>query len=250
MVFDNDILIMNGVDWDDKECLHTVHDAVDYINKVGFLPLFKNDIPGFSLEERTTSNYWFTGDPKYDPWEWREIIARSGEVAYGKFFSKKAGFISKEWLPVFVNYRRDGYDFDALWDDQKASYRQKKIMDVLEAKDEIYSNELKQLAGFGKGGEKGFEGTVTDLLMMTYMLVRDFRQRKNKKGEPYGWSVAVYAKPEKIWDYSFVTSKYGEDPMDSGQKIMDHIRELYPIATNKEIVKMLGTMAGRGKILK
>ena len=29
-----------------------------------------------------------------------------------------------------MNYRRDGYDFDALWDDEKASRRQKKIMDL------------------------------------------------------------------------------------------------------------------------
>ena len=31
-----------------------------------------------------------------------------------------------------MNFRRDGYDFDALWDDEKASFRQKKIMDLSE----------------------------------------------------------------------------------------------------------------------
>ena len=45
--------IMYGVDWDDPECIHTVDEAMEYINEVGFLPLFKNDIPGFSLEETT-----------------------------------------------------------------------------------------------------------------------------------------------------------------------------------------------------
>ena len=45
--------IMYGVDWDDPECLRTVEDAIDYIDEIGFLPLFKNEIPGFSLEERT-----------------------------------------------------------------------------------------------------------------------------------------------------------------------------------------------------
>ena len=39
-----------------------------------------------------------------------EIIAAGGRIAYGKFFDRKAGFISREWLPVFANYRRDGYD--------------------------------------------------------------------------------------------------------------------------------------------
>ena len=121
--------IMYGVSREDPECIHTVDEAVEYINKEGFLPLFKNEIPGFSLEERTAPEYWWSGDPKSDPWEWREIIARSGKVAYGKFFDKKAGFISKQWFPYFANFRRDGYDFDALWDDEKASIRQKKIMD-------------------------------------------------------------------------------------------------------------------------
>jgi hypothetical protein len=83
---ENGTWIMYGVDWDDPECLHTVKDAIAYVNEVGFLPLFKNDIPGFSLEERTVPEYWWCGDQKVDPWEWREVIARSGELAYGKFF--------------------------------------------------------------------------------------------------------------------------------------------------------------------
>ncbi|WP_331472454.1 hypothetical protein [Lacrimispora saccharolytica] len=77
---------------------------------------------------------------------WREIIARSGKVAYGKFFDKKAGFISVEWLPVFANYRRDGYDFDALYEDGKAPRKHKKIMDnFIEDKvdSDILSNQLK-----------------------------------------------------------------------------------------------------------
>ena len=147
--------IMHGLDWNDPLCLHTVEDAIAYINEVGFLPLFKNEIEDFSLEERTVPEYWWCDDPKVDPWIWRELIAKSGEVAYAKFFGKKAGFISKEWLPYFANYRRDGYDFDSLWEDGKASRRQKKIMDLFEDAEELYSNEMKSLGGFGKGGEKG-----------------------------------------------------------------------------------------------
>ena len=80
---------MYGVSRENPECIHAVDEAVEYINKVGFLPLFKNEIPGFSLEEHTAPEYWWSGDPKSDPWEWREIIARSGKVAYGKFFDRK-----------------------------------------------------------------------------------------------------------------------------------------------------------------
>ena len=239
--------IMYGVSEDDPECIHTVEQAMEYINKIGFLPLFKNEIPGFSLEERTVSEYWWSGDIDRDPWEWREIIARNGQAIYGKFFNKKAGFISKEWFPYFANYRRDGYDFDALWDDEKASVKQKKIMDLFAEENadvELYSFEVKQRAGFGKDGEKNFDGTVTDLEMKTYLCVRDFRQRKDKKGEAYGWAVAVYDTPEHIFGYEHVTSAYKEKPIESGKRIVKHMMERYPIATPEQIRKIIGTPAG------
>ena len=234
--------IMYGVEWDDPECIHTVDEAIEYINQIGFLPLFKNDIPGFSLEERTVPECWWCDDPKRDPWIWREIIARKHDIVYGKFFAKKAGFISKEWLPVFANYRRDGYDFDALYEDGKASNKQKKIMDhFMEEKEdsEIYSNELKKLAGFGKGGEKGFEGAITNLMMQMYLCNCDFRRRMNKKGEEYGWNVALYSSLEHIHGYDYVTSCYKETPQDSWKKIMKYVQEIYPIATEKQIKKVL-----------
>ncbi len=109
--------IMYGVDWNAPECIHTVDEAIEYINEIGFLPLFKNAIPGFSLEERTVPDYGWCDDPKKDPWLWRAIIAGRHDIVYGKFFDKKAGFISKKWFPVFAKYRRDGYDFDALYED-------------------------------------------------------------------------------------------------------------------------------------
>lgn len=239
--------IIYGVDWDDPECIHTVDEAIAYINSIGFLPLFRNDIPGFSLEERTAAEFWWSGDLERDPWEWREIIARRGELAYGKFFGKKAGFISKEWLPYFVNYRRDGYNFDALWDDEKASLKQKKIMDLFNdeaSEGEFYSNDLKKKAGFGKEGDKGFDGVITGLQMQTYLCVSDFRQKKNKKGEAYGWPIAIYSTPEHIFGYEMVTSAYTESATESGERITKHIRKEYPIATDSQIRKLLGNIAG------
>lgn len=86
-------------------------------------------VEDFSAEEHTSPNFWWSGDRQEDPCEWREIIAASGQVAYGKFFGNKAGFISLEWLPYFANARRDGYDFDSRYQDGLASRREKKIMD-------------------------------------------------------------------------------------------------------------------------
>ncbi len=109
---------------------------------------------------------------------------------------ERAGFISVKWLPYFANFRRNGYDFDARWEDGLAGRREKKIMDLFMQRDEdgdiffsderILSTELKKKAGFGKGGEKNFPGIITGLQMQTYLVITDFQRRVNKRGEEYG----------------------------------------------------------------
>lgn len=235
--------IIRGVDWDAPKCIHSVDEAIEYINSVGFLPFFKNGITDFSLEERTASEYWWSGDRERDPWEWRQIIAERGDILYGKFFQKKAGFISREWVPYFANFRRDGYDFDALYEDGKASIRQKRIMDLFMEKlppSELFSFEIKEKAGFGKGGEKNFDGTISELEMKTYLCVKKFEQKTNKKGERYGWSVAKYAMPEAILGYDYVRKAYSEEPDASSKRIREHMIKQYPAADIGLINKITG----------
>ena len=240
MAIENGEWIMRGLAWDDPGRIRSWRELIRWIDRVGFLPLFKNEIEGFSAEERTGSLGWWSGDPELDPWEWRQLIARSGQVAYGKFFAGKAGFISRAWFPHFANWRRDGYDFDSRWDEGLASLRQKRIMDQFAAGEERYSSDLKRLAGFGREGEKNFEGTVTDLQMEGYLLIRDFRQRLNKKGQPYGWPISVYAAPEALWGYEHVSSAYGTEPARSGELVRRQVREHFPAATETTLRKVLG----------
>jgi len=231
--------ILYGTRPDDPHRIKDRRQLVEVVNEVGFLPLFKNEIDGFSVEERTLGRDWWSGDAEADPWRWREFLPAQGEVAYGKFFDRKAGFVSLAWLPRFANARRDGYDFDALWDDGKASWRSKKLMDLFLQRDALFSYELKALGGFHKGGEKNFEGTLAELQMQTYLVIRDFRRRLNRRGEPYGWHIAQYAMPESIWGYQLLSSAYGEAPEASRQAIYAHIRSLYPQASEAHIKKLL-----------
>ncbi|MBR1742875.1 MAG: hypothetical protein IJ733_13600 [Lachnospiraceae bacterium] len=242
--------IMRGMDWDNPYRIRTWQELVEWINEVGFLPLFANGIQGFSAEEHVSPDFWWTGDRSEDPWEWREIIAASRQAVYGKFFDKKAGFISLEWLPYFVNYRRQGYDFDARWEDGLANRREKLIMELLTGKDadgdmtfpdrQILSTELKKMAGFGKGGEKNYPGIVTGLQMQTYLVIVDFHRRTNKKGAEYGMPVSVMLPPEAVWGYEEVTKAYKETPLESWHRLSARVREMYPEAEEKEIVRLIG----------
>lgn len=238
MDYENGEWIIHGLNKSDCNRIKTVDELVKYINKTGFLPLFKNEIEGFSLEEKTAACDWFCENPKTDPWIWREIIAREGRVAYGKFFNKRAGFVSLDWFSHLVNWRRDGYDFDSLSEEGKAPYRWELIMKPFEENNQMYSCELKRQAGFSKGGEKNFNGIVTDLQMQTYLVLCDFRQRLNKKGQPYGMQIAILATPESIWGYDAVTKAYTEDPEKSRELILAHLKKLLPHAEEKQIVNL------------
>lgn len=242
--------IMRGLEWNHPYRIRTSEELINYINQVGFLPLFANEVAGFSVEEHVSPDYWWSGDLEQDPWIWREILARSGKVAYGKFFNKKAGFISKEWFATFANYRRNGYDFDALYEDGYASRRSKMIMDLFYingagedvefCEEALFSNVIKQKAGFGKGGEKNFDGVLADLQMKTYLVVRDFRRKKRRKdGAEYGWPIALYTVPEVLWDYDTVAASYREEPEHSFHKMMRRVKEEYPWAGEEQIKKVL-----------
>lgn len=238
MAYENGSWVMHGTSPHDPHRLTSPDELVEYVNKVGFLPLFKNEIDGFSVEEHADSRFWWCGDPETDPWEWREIAARGKKVAYGKFFEKKAGFISLEWLPYFANYRRDGYDFDSLCDEGKAQRRAEMIMKLFRNEKELFSFEIRKMAGFVIGGEKNFSGIITELMMQTYLTITDFRRRKNKKGEEYGMSVALYSPPEEVWGYELISSAYGEDPEQSRERIFSRMKELYPDASEKDIMRI------------
>ena len=250
MSVENGVWIMKGVDSEHPECIHTVAKLEEYINEIGFLPLFANEVEGFSAEEWTDPKYWWSGIEEKDPWEWREIIARRGNVAYGKFFDKKAGFISLEWLPYFVNYRRGGYDFDARWEDGLANRREKSIMDVYVSEnddgDTVYSTErilstdLKKQCGFGKDGSKNYPGIITGLQMQTYLVITDFVRRKNKKGDEYGMPVSIMMCPEAIWGRDDITKAYSESPETSWQRLFDHVKEMYEEADDAAIIKLIG----------
>ena len=107
---------------------------------------------------------------------------------------------------------------DLFWPDNEEIWETKNNIS-------LYSFEAKEKAGFGKGGEKNFEGTIARLQMSSYLTVTDFRPRLNKKGEEYGWPIAIYTLPEYLWGYKYVTKCYKDKPEESYEKIVKKIQK-------------------------
>ena len=231
--------VMKGCGGNDPGRLRSPEDLLKLIGEIGFLPLFSNDIAGFSVEERTPAGDWWTDSPS-DPWAWRQVLACSESAAYGKFFDKKAGFVSKEWFPDFANFRRDGYDWEGLYEDGKMKYRNRQILEALEPDAlavglELLTCDLKKKAAV----TKGFEGAVTELQMQTFLIMGGFRQKVNKQGAAYGWHVAVLMTPETKWGCDFVNGYTGR-PEDAWNRIRGQVKRFFPDAGETEIRKVLG----------
>ena len=80
---------------------------------------------------------------------------------------------------------------------------------------------------------------MTDLQMGGYLLIRDFRQRLNKKEFPYGWHISVYATPETLWGYDHISSAYTVAPAESKALVYRQIQKNFPEATREELDTIL-----------
>lgn len=212
-------------------------DLIRAVNELGFLPFFQNSIEGFSIEEHIDPKVWFSDND--GPWEWKGPVIRELKCAYGKFFERKAVYISKEWFPDFANYRRDGYDFDARFDDELASYQDKKLFDLVDANAPILSKELKKMGNYRKGGNKGFDTIITRLQAQCYVVISDFKYMTDKYGQQYGWGVAEYSTPEHFMGSDFTDHVYGRTPEESYERIFEHFRKILPDAAEDKLRKIL-----------
>lgn len=217
--------------------IRTKQELVDAVQTFGFVPLFENSIPGFSVEEHASPEVWFSGDDGV--WEWKGPVIRDSGCAYGKFFEKKAAFVSARWFPDFANYRRDGYDFDARYDEGLAPFADKYLFDLVDENAPILSRRLKQLGDYRKGGRKGFDTSMNRLQAQCYVVIGDFAYEKDKRGRQYGWGVAEYTTPETLMGGRFTEAVYRRAPQESRERILAHLRELLPGAGEQALAKFL-----------
>lgn len=238
--------------------LHSYEALEALVLKLGFLPFFKNEISGFSVEEYTPSKLWFS-DEADGPWEWKGPVAGGGKCAYGKLFSGKAGFVSMEWFPELVNYRRHGFNLnDEIYKQSKVRL----IYDTVIEHESLLSKELKALCGYKKpratkrfeaveswenkevkkltNKGEGFDTVMTRLQMGTWLVAADFEYQYDKQLKPYGWGVGRYTTPEALFGKEVVQACRHHSPEESKLRILEYISKLLPQATEAQILRLIG----------
>ena len=230
-----------------KRPLESSTDVEERCLELGFLPFFRCGIPGFSIEEMIAREYWFTDEE--GAWEWKGPIIREGHCAYGKFFNRKAGFVSRAWLPDWINYRRSR----PLAPNEDTAALDDVVMQVILAEGSATIQELRHLLGFARGRKRrtapaagseeypeeekiALDPILTRLQMEARLVIADFEYAGDPRGTPDGWGIARYAAPE---------ARDGPPPAEgtpaeSFERLRDHFRRMFPEEPESRLRKLIG----------
>ncbi|MDE5899779.1 MAG: hypothetical protein K2H33_00310 [Muribaculaceae bacterium] len=196
--------------------------ALDY----GLLPFFANHIPEFSVEEMAAPGMLFGETPDdYGCWEWKGPVIRKQTTAYGKFFRRKAGFVARQLLPDFINYRRAAYPI-------LSGSPEEQIISLFRQHDCLTSTELKRQMP----GQK-IETPLQRLQMGLWLIIADFEYKISAAGQRYGWGVALYTTPE-IWFGNEITVCQRQ-PMESFRCLCTSLSQCLPDIPLQTIEKLL-----------
>lgn len=214
--------------------------------QLGFLPFFSCGIDGFSIQERIDPEYWFSDDTE-GAWEWKGPLIREGHCAYGKFFAKRAGYVSLEWFPHLMNVRRTCH----YAKDEDTAALDDVVLQAIESERSTTVRELRQLLGLSgrrgsrrasdpvdllpSGSRLSLEPILTRLMMETRVVIADFEYNVDRHGRTYGWGVARYTTPEQLYG----PLRADCSPEESYDRIYRHLRTLFPEAPERRIQALI-----------
>lgn len=217
--------------------VHSCPELMGLIQEVGFLPLLDSGIAGYSAEAIVDDEcrYVVYSDGGWDwpLWKWKGSIITEGHHVYGKFFAGKAGFISREWWPDFYNWRRSKNPVP-----EEGSIEDI-ILTTLREHGSMINRELRAACDFtGKNMRSKFDAYIGRLQMGTFIITEDFVYPVDKHGREYGFGWSLLTTPEHLLGIEACqVSK--RTPEESYQRMVEHLSQLLPGATEKQIRKLL-----------
>lgn len=220
-----------------EELIHDFPEFSRRVQELGLLPLLESGVKGFSAMEMVDEDCRYHTDPdtgfSWPLWDWKGPVIREGDCVYGHFFEKKAGFVSAEWWPDLMNWRRSLYGLP-----QEASVEES-VLEILEMNGSLITRDLRKACGFTAPGMRGMFGAYVNRLEMACRIVtEDFVYPRDRQGRPYGWGLALLTTPERLYGRQFCHCP--RTPEESRQRIWRHFREILPQATDRQIDRMVG----------
>jgi len=194
-----------------------------------------NDTPPYD-----TPVAWHTGEADTDPWEWRvRVLGERSDIAYGKVFFKKSGFITRDWYPYFLAARRTGWTFEERYAEGEMSHFAKRIYDVVTAHGTLPLHEIKRLGRFTKEEKSGFDRALTELQMGLFLTTCGTQAKVSQMGLEHGWSSTVFCTTEIFFGSEVFEQAEKIKQKDAEQEIRAQVLRLNPSAQEKKIQKFI-----------
>ena len=211
-------------------------ELMDYIQQVGFLPLLDSGIAGYSADEAVDPDcrYVLLDDGGWDwpLWDWKGPIVTESDCVYGKFFNKKAGFVSRSWWPDLYNWRRHSHPAPSPGSIEET------ILMTLREHGSMITRDLRRACGFTEPKMRSrFDGYVTRLQMACRIVTEDFVYPQDKHGKRYGWGWALLSTPEQLLGKE--ACHCDRTPEESLARMLDHLRRLLPRASEQQITRLI-----------
>lgn len=183
---------------------------------------------------------WHTGDPETDPWEWRmRVLEERDDIAYGKLFFQKSGFITREWYPDFLAVRRQGASLKDAYQEGRISHYAKRVYEAMEGHEALALHELKRAAAFSKEDASKFDRALVELQGKMYLTLCGRQQKRSQTGEAYGWSSTVLCKAEAFFGPEVWEASLGIRPEAAQERIAAQVLRLNPAADAKKISRFI-----------
>ncbi len=183
---------------------------------------------------------WHTGDPETDPWEWRiRVLDERSDIAYGKLFFKKSGYITKEFYPYFLAARRGGITAEEAYEEGNMSQYAKRIYDIVAEYETLPLHAIKQVGGFSKDDASKFDRALVELQMNLYLTMCGRQQKLSQKGELYGWSSTVFCTVERYFGAEVFEHAQSIVQAEAVETIARRVLRLNPAADAKRMLKFI-----------
>lgn len=199
------------------------------------IPWSWNEEPPYETPVR-----WHTGDPETDPWEWRmRVLEERNDIAYGKFFFSKGGFITKKWAPYFIAARRGNTTLEKEYEEGHISNPARRIYNTVLDYGTLPLHVIKEFAGFGRDEKSKFDNALIELQMKMYLTMCGRQPKISAKGEEYGWSSTVFCTTEDFWGSEVFEEADKLNRDDAIAEITERVLALNPCAKPRRIIKFI-----------
>lgn len=215
------------------------NDFISIVSDIGFMPLSNNSIDFINLSGLTKPEQWHTELPS-DPWPWRVKIEEDHKAVYAKLFDKKPGFISIEWIALFLAARRKGHGFNEIYRDGVISNYAKQIYTLFERYKILAVHEIKAMVGVSKDTNSKFESAMSELQMGMFITTNGMKQKISSAGEPYGWPSTAYSTIETWVGEEVMNASNHISPNDAMDEILLRIYDISPCRDPKKLKRFTG----------